>query len=57
VELIVLAARHQTPAIYEFHEFVDAGGVMSYGTSLTEGTLHLSLARQPGIAQGFNGYF
>jgi len=37
VELIVLAARHQMPTIYEFREFVDAGGLMSYGTSLTDG--------------------
>jgi putative ABC transport system substrate-binding protein len=37
VELSVLAARHQMPAIFEFREFADAGGLMSYGASLTDG--------------------
>jgi putative ABC transport system substrate-binding protein len=37
VELIVLAARHQIPTIYEFREFADAGGLLSYGPSLTDG--------------------
>ena len=43
VELIVLAARHQIPAVYEFREFVDAGGLMSYGTSLTDGYRQIGL--------------
>jgi putative ABC transport system substrate-binding protein len=30
-----LAARHRLPAIYEFRDFVDAGGLMSYGTNLS----------------------
>ena len=29
-----LAAQHRLPAVYELREFVDAGGLMSYGTSL-----------------------
>ena len=31
-----LAAHNKLPAIYEFREFVDAGGLMSYGTNLTD---------------------
>ncbi|MBI4589478.1 MAG: ABC transporter substrate-binding protein [Candidatus Rokubacteria bacterium] len=29
-----LAAQHRLPAVYELREFVDAGGLMSYGASL-----------------------
>ena len=32
----MLAARHAVPTIYEFREFALAGGLMSYGTSLTD---------------------
>jgi len=31
-----LAARHAVPAIYEWREFAEAGGLMSYGTSLSD---------------------
>jgi putative ABC transport system substrate-binding protein len=34
--LAVLALRHRVPAIYEFHPFVAAGGLMSYGSSITD---------------------
>jgi ABC-type uncharacterized transport system substrate-binding protein len=34
--LIELAAHHAIPTMYTFREFVVAGGLMSYGTSLTE---------------------
>jgi len=34
-QLVSLAARHSVPAIYELREFAAAGGLISYGTSLT----------------------
>jgi len=33
---VSLAARHAIPAIYEWREFAEAGGLMSYGTNLVE---------------------
>jgi putative ABC transport system substrate-binding protein len=34
-QLVTLASRHYVPAIYEWREFATAGGLISYGTSLT----------------------
>jgi ABC-type uncharacterized transport system substrate-binding protein len=35
--LVALAAQHSMPAIYEFRDFVETGGLISYGTVLSDG--------------------
>ena len=35
-QLAALAMRHGIPAVYQFHEFAAAGGLMSYGPDLVE---------------------
>jgi putative tryptophan/tyrosine transport system substrate-binding protein len=41
--LVALAASHAVPAIYEWREFADAGGLASYGTSLIDGYRQLGI--------------
>jgi putative ABC transport system substrate-binding protein len=44
--IAALSVRYAIPAIYEFRDFVEAGGLISYGTSLTEAY------RQEGVYAG-----
>jgi putative ABC transport system substrate-binding protein len=46
VQMTTLAAQHRLPTIYSLRDFVEAGGLMSYGASYTE------QARQIGIYTG-----
>lgn len=39
--IIELAARFKLPAVYQLREFAAAGGLMSYGISLTDGYRHV----------------
>jgi putative ABC transport system substrate-binding protein len=45
-QLAALTIRHAVPAIYQYREFAAAGGLMSYGGSLTD------MYRQFGIHTG-----
>ena len=46
VQLTALAARHALPVTYPVRDFVEAGGLMSYGTSLSD------MYRQVGVYAG-----
>ena len=41
-QLVELMARHRQPAIYEFRDYVDDGGLMSYGPSIND--MHRGMA-------------
>jgi putative ABC transport system substrate-binding protein len=46
LQLVTLATRHAIPAVYFVRDFAEAGGLMSYGTSLPE------VYRQLGVYTG-----
>lgn len=41
--IVTLAAKHAVPAMYEIREFVNEGGLISYGTSIVEGYRQLGI--------------
>lgn len=41
--LVGLVARHQIPAVYEWREFAEVGGLMSYGSNLADAIRQLGL--------------
>jgi putative tryptophan/tyrosine transport system substrate-binding protein len=45
-QIVALTMRHAVPAIFQWREFVEAGGLVSYGTSLT------GAHRQQGVYAG-----
>jgi putative ABC transport system substrate-binding protein len=45
-QLVALAAKHRLPTIYEHQDFVDSGGLMSYGPNLNNVFRRADLRRQ-----------
>jgi putative ABC transport system substrate-binding protein len=43
VQLATLAARHALPTAYPLRDYVEAGGLMSYGTSLADAQRHVGI--------------
>jgi len=55
VQVVTLAAYHRVPAIYFLREFAEVGGLMSYGTIITDayrqaGVYRILRARSPPIS-------
>ena len=46
VQIAILAARHSVPAIYTVRGYAEAGGLISYGTNVTDSV------RQQGVYAG-----
>ena len=46
-QLVALAARYGVPTIYPAREFIESGGLMSYGANLS-----VEIAREAGIYTG-----
>jgi ABC-type uncharacterized transport system substrate-binding protein len=42
-QLVALAARYAVPAMYEWRDFVVDGGLISYGTRITDGYRHIGV--------------
>jgi putative tryptophan/tyrosine transport system substrate-binding protein len=55
VQLAVLAARYAVPASYSGRAFVEAGGLMSYGTNYADMCRQVGLCCRPRLGTQVNG--